>query len=170
MRFRVDSTLVTKRYLQAIAYSSHYGKFLIVEGHHMGRFQHGYIYEAFGAWHVRHYVTEIVDGKPTRVQKSHRLCAKDEKHHSKKCKAVQLECQKFMHKVNVGQANLDVIGDARHAGHTFRIFLSLVLLRVAANKSGESDDSIVDTHSNVSRINVRIPSEFVLNVTLDVVV
>jgi len=71
----------------------------------MGRFQHGYIYKAFGAWHVRHYVTEIVDGKPTRVQKSHRLCAKDEKHHSKKCKAVQLACQEFMRKVNVGQAN-----------------------------------------------------------------
>src|SRR5215469_3145947 len=71
----------------------------------MGRFQQGYVYEAFGSWHVRYYVTEIMDGKPKRVQKSHRLCAKDQKHHSRKCKPVQLLCQEWMRTVNVGQAN-----------------------------------------------------------------
>jgi integrase len=71
----------------------------------VGRFQQGYIYEKFGAWHVRYYATEVIDGEPKRVQKSHRLCAKDDKYHSKKCKAVQLECQKFMHRINVGHAN-----------------------------------------------------------------
>jgi hypothetical protein len=38
----------------------------------MGHFQTGYIYEAFNAFHVRYYVTEIIDGQPKRVQKSKR--------------------------------------------------------------------------------------------------
>jgi len=32
--------------------------------------------------HVRYYVTEIVDGHLKRTQRSERLCAKDNKHHS----------------------------------------------------------------------------------------
>ena len=37
----------------------------------MGRHQTGYIFEsASGAFHVRYYTTEIVDGQPKRVQKS----------------------------------------------------------------------------------------------------
>ena len=32
--------------------------------------------QAFGAFHVRYYVTEIVEGKPVKKQRSHRLCAK----------------------------------------------------------------------------------------------
>jgi hypothetical protein len=59
----------------------------------MGRFQTGYIYEAFNALHVRFYVTEIVDGKPTRVQRSKRLCSKDDKHHSRTCKPVRTLCR-----------------------------------------------------------------------------
>src|SRR5579864_974278 len=43
----------------------------------MGRYQKGYVYQAFGAWHVRYYVTELVDGKPVRKQKSSKLCNKD---------------------------------------------------------------------------------------------
>ena len=42
----------------------------------MGRYQQGYIYEASGAFFVRYYSTEIVDGKAERVQRSHRLCSK----------------------------------------------------------------------------------------------
>jgi hypothetical protein len=42
----------------------------------MGRYQTGYVYEAFGAFHVRYYATEIVDGKPKGVQESHYLYAK----------------------------------------------------------------------------------------------
>ena len=45
----------------------------------MGRIQRGYIYEAAGAFFVRFYTTEIIDGKPQRVQRSHRLCDKDGK-------------------------------------------------------------------------------------------
>ncbi|MGB6383661.1 MAG: site-specific integrase, partial [Terriglobales bacterium] len=52
----------------------------------MARFQRGHIFEAFGAFHVRYYVTELVDGKPVRKQKSERLCANDARH--------KLECNK----------------------------------------------------------------------------
>jgi len=40
----------------------------------MARHKRGYIYEAFGAFHVRYYVTEIVEGKPEKKQRSHKLC------------------------------------------------------------------------------------------------
>ena len=40
----------------------------------MSRYQSGHIYEASGAFFVRYYVSEIVDGKATRVQRSYRLC------------------------------------------------------------------------------------------------
>jgi hypothetical protein len=46
----------------------------------MARYQRGHISEAFGAFHVRYYVTELVDGKPVRKQKSERLCANDARH------------------------------------------------------------------------------------------
>ncbi|HVO81513.1 MAG TPA: tyrosine-type recombinase/integrase [Terriglobales bacterium] len=72
----------------------------------MGRHQTGYIFEsASGAFHVRYYTTEIVDGQPKRVQKSRLLCHKDEKHFSATCKAVKLLRDEFMRKVNVSQAN-----------------------------------------------------------------
>jgi hypothetical protein len=37
----------------------------------MAGHQRGYIHEAFGAFHVRYYVTEIVEGKPVKKQRSH---------------------------------------------------------------------------------------------------
>ena len=52
----------------------------------MARVQQGYIFEAFGSYHVRYYVTELLDGKPVRKQKSERLCANDAAH--------KLECNK----------------------------------------------------------------------------
>jgi hypothetical protein len=66
----------------------------------MGRYQQGHIYEAFNAFHVRHYVTEMVNGKPTRVQRSKKLCDKDDKHHSRTCKAVRQKCDDFMREIN----------------------------------------------------------------------
>lgn len=72
----------------------------------MGRHQTGYIFEsASGAFHVRYYTTEIVDGQPKRVQKSHLLCRKDNKYFSKTCKAVKLKRDDFMRTVNVAQVN-----------------------------------------------------------------
>ena len=72
----------------------------------MGRHQSGHIFEsASGAFHVRYYTTEIVDGQARRVQRSHLLCHKDDKHYSTKCKAVKLLRDEFMRRVNVSQAN-----------------------------------------------------------------
>src|ERR1700686_330278 len=64
----------------------------------MGRHQRGYIYEAFNAFHVRFYLTEIVDGKPVRKQRSHRLCAKDRNtgHGAKTAKAVRQLAEDFL--------------------------------------------------------------------------
>ena len=66
----------------------------------MSRYQSGYIYEASGAFFVRYYVTEIVDGTPRRVQSSYRLCEKDDKHHSRTCKAVKQLAADHMAEVN----------------------------------------------------------------------
>jgi integrase len=68
----------------------------------MGRHQRGYIYEAFGAFHVRYYFNEIVDGQPVRKQRSHRLCTKDRStgHGSKAAFAVRAECEEFLRTVN----------------------------------------------------------------------
>jgi hypothetical protein len=37
----------------------------------MSRYQRGHIYEAFGAFHVRFYQTELCDGQLSRVQSVH---------------------------------------------------------------------------------------------------
>jgi integrase len=69
-------------------------------GGHLSRYQSGYIYEASGAFFIRYYVTEIVDGTARRVQSSYRLCEKDEKHHSRTCKAVKQKAADHMAEVN----------------------------------------------------------------------
>jgi len=66
----------------------------------MGRNQKGHIYEASGAFYVRYWSTEIIDGQPRRVQRSERLCFKDDKFYSKKAKAVTLLRDKFMLTIN----------------------------------------------------------------------
>jgi integrase len=70
----------------------------------MSRYQSGYVYEASGAFFVRYYVSEIVDGKPARVQSSYRLCAKDDKYHSRTCKAVKQKAAEHMETVNANAA------------------------------------------------------------------
>ena len=74
----------------------------------MSRYQSGHIYEASGAFFVRYYVSEIVDGRPTRVQRSYRLCSKDDKHHSRTCKAVKQKAAEHMETVN---ANASPVND-----------------------------------------------------------
>jgi integrase len=72
----------------------------------MSRHQTGHIFEsASGAFHVRYYTTEIVDGQPKRVQKSYLLCRRDNKYFSKTCKAVKLLRDDHMRTVNVDQAS-----------------------------------------------------------------
>jgi integrase len=73
-------------------------------GGHMSRHQSGHIYEASGAFFVRYYVSEIVDGKPTRVQRSYRLCDKDAKYHSRTCKPVKQLADDHMRTVNANDA------------------------------------------------------------------
>jgi integrase len=73
-------------------------------GGHMSRYQSGHIYEASGAFFVRYYVSEIVDAKPTRVQRSYRLCDKDDKYHSRTCKAVKQKAAEHMETVNANAA------------------------------------------------------------------
>jgi integrase len=66
----------------------------------MARYQNGHVFEAHGAYHVRFYVTEIVAGQPERVQRSKWLCKKDNKHHSRTCKAVKQLAATKMEEVN----------------------------------------------------------------------
>ena len=68
----------------------------------MARHQRGYIYEASGAFHVRYYVTEIVEGKPEKKQRSHKLCDKDRStgHGSPSAMAVRSLCEDFMRTIN----------------------------------------------------------------------
>jgi integrase len=73
-------------------------------GGHMGRYQSGHIYEASGAFFLRYYVSAIVDGKATRVQRSYRLCGKDDKYHSRTCKAVKQKAAEHMDTVNANAA------------------------------------------------------------------
>jgi integrase len=72
----------------------------------MGRYQRGHIFEQHGAFHVRYYTTEIVDGQTKRVQRSERLCSKDNKHHSTKCKPVQQLAARTMEPINARSGNL----------------------------------------------------------------
>lgn len=66
----------------------------------MARFQTGYIYETSGSFFIRFYQTEIVDGVERRVQRSQRLCFKDDAHPSKTCKAVRRLAADVMAEVN----------------------------------------------------------------------
>jgi integrase len=69
--------------------------------------QNGYVYEGSDgkSFHVRYYVTEIVDGQPKRAQRSHKLCEKnrDTGHARKTSDKVQLLAKKFMLKINQTQ-------------------------------------------------------------------
>jgi hypothetical protein len=42
---------------------------------HMERYQRGYLFEGGQRFSCRYYLTVIVDGKPKRGQRSHRLCS-----------------------------------------------------------------------------------------------
>ena len=61
------------------------------------RHQSGVVYEASGAFYIRHF--EDRDGKRKRV--SHRLCFKDDAHTSETCKAVKDRAADHMRQVNL---------------------------------------------------------------------
>jgi hypothetical protein len=82
----------------------------------MSRIQNGYLCEASGAFFVRYYVRQIVDGKVQRVQSSHRLCEKNDKYYALNAKAVKLLRNEFMQTVNqnqqrpsLQQADMDIV-------------------------------------------------------------
>jgi len=90
----------------------------------MGRYQRGHVFERHGAFHIRYYDSEIIDGQPRRVQRSERLCSKDNRHYSIGCKPVQQLAAKFMEKVNaasgaVAEPDIKITGSG--TPRTFRI-------------------------------------------------
>jgi len=80
---------------------SHVVAFSAYDGY-VARHQRGYIYEASGAFHVRYYVTEIVEGQPGKKQRSHKLCDKNRNtgHGSPSAMAVRSLCEDFMRTIN----------------------------------------------------------------------
>jgi hypothetical protein len=76
-----------------------------VQSNKRERHQAGRIYEASGKFYVQYRRTEIINGKPERVQRSEFLCDKDTKYYNTDCKAVKLKRDEFMLKVNSGRAN-----------------------------------------------------------------
>ena len=66
--------------------------------------QNGYVYEGSDgkSFHVRYYVTEIVDGQPVRKQRSHKLCDRNRHtgHGTVASDKVRLLAQEFMLKIN----------------------------------------------------------------------
>jgi len=66
--------------------------------------QNGYVYQGSDgkSFHVRYYVTEIVDGHPVRKQRSHKLCARNKAtgHATVNSDKVQLLAKEFMLKIN----------------------------------------------------------------------
>ncbi len=77
----------------------------------MGRFQQGYVYDASGSFFIRYNVTEIRGGQFKRVQRSHRLCVRDDRHPTKTCKAVRQLAAEFMAGVNSQTAPVNPAND-----------------------------------------------------------
>ena len=67
----------------------------------------GTIYESSGSFYVRYSVGMTVskNGKPRPIQKSHRLCGKNDKYYSSKAREVKLLRDAFMLTVNTRQAH-----------------------------------------------------------------
>jgi len=93
----------------------------------MGRYQRGYIYEAFGAFHVRYRTEEIVEGKLLRVQRSHRLCPKDREHPTAASKSVRRVCDEFIATINAQTSGPEQPTDLTVASfweHTYLPFIT----------------------------------------------
>jgi hypothetical protein len=67
----------------------------------------GTIYESSGSFYVRYSVGMTVskNGKPRPIQKSHRLCEKNNKYYSSKAREVKLLRDAFMLTVTTRQAH-----------------------------------------------------------------
>jgi integrase len=63
------------------------------------------------AFHVRYYTTDVIEGLPTRVQKSEKLCDRDDLHFSPTCPAVSELAAKVMARVNTKDHQLPLKND-----------------------------------------------------------
>src|SRR5205807_474579 len=72
--------------------------------------------------------------------------------------------------VEARQAHLDVIGNAENTGHSLCRRLRLELVAVASRKSGERDDPTLHSYGDVGRVEVRIPSQLVVDVSFDIAI
>jgi integrase len=71
------------------------------------RFQTGSIYEAYGAFHIKYYTTVLREGKEVRVQRSHKLCRKDDEHYSATCKKVKKLASDYMVGINAKDGTVE---------------------------------------------------------------
>ena len=72
--------------------------------------------------------------------------------------------------VEVRQAHFDVIGDAEDASHPLCRRLRLEFVAIAAREPGERDNPALHCYGNVRRIEVRIPSQLILDVSFDIAI
>src|SRR5690349_17440818 len=68
----------------------------------MPKYQRGYIFKAYGAWHVRYYDSVFEDGKIVRKQVSRRLCAVDRDHQT--ATSVRAIADEILAPVNSGKS------------------------------------------------------------------
>jgi hypothetical protein len=85
----------------------------------MGTHQLGRIYEASGKFYVQYRV--VVNGK--RVQRSHFLCTKDDRHRSKADRSVKLLRDEHMLGVNAQQAEQSPNRDMRVVDFWEKVYL-----------------------------------------------
>jgi integrase len=71
------------------------------------RFQTGTVFESYKAFRVKFYQTEMRNGEPVRVHKTHKLCKKDATHYSTTCKAVKKLAHDFMVGINAKDGTVE---------------------------------------------------------------
>src|ERR1700730_2516669 len=68
------------------------------------------------------------------------------------------------------QANLEVVCQSHYTSDPFRCRFRLELLRITLDEAGQADDAVFDGYPDIAGINVRIPSQLVLNVAFDIAI
>jgi integrase len=71
------------------------------------RFQEGTVFLSFKAFRIKYYQTEMRDGEPVRVHKTHKLCKKDATHYSTTCKAVKKLAHDYMVGINAKDGTVE---------------------------------------------------------------
>jgi hypothetical protein len=66
--------------------------------------------------------------------------------------------------VDDGQAHLEVIRHPKDAGHALRGILSRPPLTVAADETGQCDDTVFHGHRDIGLVDVRVEAKLLLHV------